>query len=303
MKAYFLWLSKLLTLIFVLLIVVPVVFFSIVIGVSKTLISDPEVPEGQDKSKKVAVVEVEGIIMKARETLDELYKQAEDPKVKGIVLRVDSPGGAVGPSQEIYSAITKLKAKKPIVVSMGAVAASGGLYVSVGASKILAQPGTLTGSIGVIMQLPNMTDIASKVGFEMITIKSGALKDVGNSFRKMLPDEHAYLDETARVSHQDFISAVAEGRHIDRNKVVSFADGRIILGVQAKELGLIDGFGDVYDASRLVFELLGEPLKEDEKPFLYYPADKYREFKKILESVANLPALLTPTAKLSYILQ
>src|SRR5690606_19525026 len=113
----------------------------------------------------VAVVELNGIIESGKEVVEELYKQASDDKVKGIVLRINSPGGAVGPSQDIYTAVNKLKNKKPIVASMGALAASGGLYAALGASKIYCQPGTLTGSIGVIMQLPNFTTIAEKVGF------------------------------------------------------------------------------------------------------------------------------------------
>lgn len=301
MKAYLLWLAKLLTLIVVVIVVIPVMF-GVLAAIASKSISDDSGLKSSDKGKRVAVVELNGIIMSSRETTEQLYKQIEDPTVKGIVLRVDSPGGAVGPSQEIYSTVKKLKAKKPIVVSMGSLAASGGLYVSVGASKIFAQPGTLTGSIGVIMEIPNFTDIASKVGFSMVTIKSGHLKDVGNSFRKMTDEETEFLQSTVKLSHQDFIDAVADGRNIAIEKVMQFADGRVILGSQAKELGLVDEFGDTYDAARAVFQILGEPLAQNEEPAIFYPADKYKEFKKFLESVTNLPELLAPHFKFSYIM-
>ncbi len=300
MKAYFLWLAKLLTLITVVLIGVPVAL-ALCIGLLAKMVADEPEDHAVDRSRKVAVVDLSGVIMESRDVLDQLYKQADDESVKGIVLRVDSPGGAVGPSQEIYSAVNKLKAKKPIVVSMGGVAASGGLYASLGASKILAQPGTLTGSIGVILEIPNFTDIAQKIGVEMTTIKSGKFKDAGNAFRKMTPEETQYLEATVRVTHLDFVTAVVEGRKLERSKVLQFADGRILLGTQAKDIGLIDGFGDVQDAARLVFDLRGEPLKADERPYLYYPSGKYGEIKRLLESITKIPLVMSRSLRLSYL--
>jgi len=289
MREYFVWLAKLVTLV----LVVGLGFLTLV-GTVAAVGAASNVSKNKDN--KVAVVELKGVIMDSREVVEELHKQAADNSVKGIVLRVDSPGGAVGPSQEVYYAVKALKGKKPIVVSMGSLAASGGLYASLGASKIFALPGTITGSIGVIMQIPNLTDIADKVGFQMITIKSGKLKDVGNTFRKMAPEEQAYLEDSVRLSHEDFIAAVAEGRKLDREKVVKFADGRILLGTQAKDLGLVDAFGDTYDAARSIFEILGEPLPATSEPYLVYPNDKYQEFKKFLESVISVPAILSPNS-------
>ena len=301
MKAYFLWLAKLLTLAAVLLVGVPL-FFAILFAVLSQVAGKEGGGMAAGHKRKVAVVELNDIITSSREVVEQLHKQIADESVQGVVLRIDSPGGAVGPSQEIYSAVKRLKEKKPIVASMGTLAASGGLYAALGASKILAQPGTLTGSIGVILEIPNFTDAVQKVGVEVITIKSGKFKDAGNAFRKMTPEEAAFLENTVRLSHLDFIGAVSEGRKIEKSKVMQFADGRVLLGSQAKELGLIDGFGDVYDAARAVFELRGEPLKADEAPYLYYPADKYRELKRFLEALSRIPLLMQRRFRLDYLL-
>ena len=241
---------------------------------------------------KIAVVEIQEVILDSRKVLEQLYKQAHDDSVKGIVLRIDSPGGAVGPSQEIYSAVKKLKEKKPIIASMGSVAASGGLYASLAASKVLCQPGTLTGSIGVLLQMPNFTKIADQYGFQMHTFKSGKFKDTGNSFRELNSEDKALLQETIDESYDAFISAVSKGRNIPLEQVREFADGRVILGSSALELGLVDGYGDIYDAARLVFEELGEPLEEDEMPKLIYPLDKDKIWKKFFEAVLPLDGLI-----------
>jgi len=298
MKEYLVWLAKLLTIVVIIVFIIP---FFLLTAMSATDKAIEEVAPITDK-KTVAVIEVRGVISDAKEILEDLYKQAASDKVKGIVLRVDSPGGAVGPSQEIFSAVKALKSRKPIVASMGAVAASGGLYVSLGASRILAQPGTITGSIGVIMQLPNFTKIANQIGVDFITIKSGKLKDAGNTFRPMTDEEREFLQNTILKAHEDFVLAVQEGRNLAHEKVVSFADGRVILGSQAKELGLIDGYGDLYDAARAVFEILGEPLSEKETPKLYYPGGKFERIRKVLESLSSVGELFSRKASLQYIM-
>ena len=185
---------------------------------------------------------------------------------------------------------------------MNTVAASGGLYAALGASKVLAQPGTLTGSIGVILQLPNFSGITEKVGVDVVTIKSGQFKDAGNSFRPMTPAEQAYLQSTVDTAFESFKNAVAEGRDIPLEKVTPFADGRIILGSQAKELGLIDGFGDVYVGAREVYELAGEPLKEDEYPNLIKKDRKYEQLIQYLESVFSLPIAFSSKVRLLYLM-
>ena len=298
MKAYFLWLAKLITVVVVFFFILPVVIIGMLAAVGAAVGGADGIVDGK---KTVAVIQVDGVIQNSRDVVEQLHKQVAEEKVKGIVLRVDSPGGAVGPSQEIFDAVRTLKVKKPIVASMASVAASGGLYVSLGASKIFAEPGTMTGSIGVIMQLPVYKQIADKVGFQMVTIKSGKLKDVGNGFREMTPEEKAFLEDTVHDAHEDFIKAVAEGRNLDIAKVRQFADGRILMGAKAKELGVVDEFGGVFEAGRAVFDILGEPLPEGEYPKLYYPGDKYREVKELLHSISNLPLLFQQGFKLQYL--
>lgn len=285
MKEYKVWLAKLLTLAILFLIIVPV-------GVG--IIS---AATGGAGNEKVSVIELSGIIEDATEVLTALYKQASSQDTKAIVLRIDSPGGAVAPSEEIYNAVKRLKTEKPIVVSMGSLAASGGLYAAASASKILCQRGTQTGSIGVIMQIPNYTNIADKVGFSMVTVKSGSMKDAGNPFREMTPEEHAFLEDTAKKVHENFIRAVAEGRNMPEERVRGFADGRVILGSQAKELGLVDGFGDIYDAAKEALKLAGIEVKGDEVPTLVYANKKKGFLSKVLDSTSSLPAILGDSVK------
>ncbi len=285
MKAYFLWLAKFITIILVTAIFIPVIV--VVIASAVVGFGEMQKSPGQSSKRSVAVIELNGVIENSKEIVDELYKQAQNPGVEGIVLRIDSPGGSVGPSQDIYQAVKELKAKKPIVASMASVAASGGLYSALSASKILAQPGTLTGSIGVIMQLPNLTKIAEKAGFEMITIKTGALKDTGNSFRPMSESDRQFLEETALKVYADFVTAVSDSRSIPRETVLTFADGRVIIGSEAKQIGLIDDLGGVYDAARAVFDIKGSPLPEGEVPRLVYKSDPFEEVRRAINGVTK----------------
>ena len=285
MKAYFLWLAKFLTVLIAFFVLVPLIFVVLIAGIiSFGATADLE---GADPAKTVAVIELKDEIKDAKEVVKNLHRQAENDKVKGIVLRIDSPGGAVAPSQEIYSTVLKLKAKKPIVVSMGELAASGGLYSALGASKIFAQPGTLSGSIGVIMQVPDFHLVGEKLGVAMNTVKSGPFKDSPSPFREFTETDRQYLQGLIGVTYEEFVRAVSEGRNIPIDKVKTFADGRIILGSQAKELGLVDELGDVYDAGRAVFDLLGTPLPAGEYPTLYYPEDNLPEFLRNMTEVLS----------------
>lgn len=283
MSEYKVWLAKLVTLAIIALIVLPIIAGAIAAA-------------GKIGGPKVAVVELQGPIEDVTDVLKALYLESRNKDSKAIVLRVDSPGGAVAPSEEVYNAVRKLKAIKPIVVSMGSVAASGGLYSSLAATKIFCQPGTQTGSIGVVMQIPNFTSVADKIGFSMVTVKSGALKDVGNQFRQMTEEERKYLEDTASKVHTLFIKAVADGRGIPEQKVRQFADGRVIIGHEAKELGLVDGFGDVYDAAREGLTLAGVKLKDDELPTLHYANRKKNFLEKALEASSSLSGLLSPVS-------
>jgi protease-4 len=281
MSEYKVWLAKLLTLILIAAVVFPIIGGALAAA-------------GKIGGPKVAVVELKGPIEDSSEVLKALYHEARDKNTKAIVLRVDSPGGAVAPSEEVYNAVKRLKAIKPIVVSMGSVAASGGLYSSVAATKVLCQPGTQTGSIGVVMQIPNFRSVADKVGVSMVTVKSGALKDVGNQFRDMTPEERKFLEDTATKVHELFIKAVAEGRGIPEAKVREFADGRLIIGHEAKALGLVDDFGDVYDAAKLGLASAGVTLKDDELPTLHYANGKKNILEKALEASSSITSALRP---------
>ena len=209
---------------------------------------------------RVAVVELEGIITDVDDVVRELKAHRENPSVRAIVMRINSPGGVVGPTQELHDAILKTRqAGKPVVASLGAVAASGGYYTAVACDQIYANPGTLTGSIGVIMQLANVEQLMKKVGVEYVVVKSGAFKDVGNIGRPMTPEERRVLQALLDDVHAQFIGAVAEGRKLPREEVVRFADGRVFSGVQAKELKMVDALGGLEDAIQAAAKLAGLP--------------------------------------------
>jgi len=211
---------------------------------------------GEDR---VAVIRVEGVILDAQQTIGDLKKFGESPSVKAIVLRIDSPGGGVVPSQEIHDAVRRIRAKnnKTVVASMGTVAASGGYYIAVATDRIMANPGTLTGSIGVIMELANVEGLLKKIGVESIVVKSGQHKDIGSPFRQMSEEDRRILQTVMDDVHAQFIEAVAEGRSLKVADVQSLADGRIFTGRQAKSRNLVDELGDLEDAIKLAAELAG----------------------------------------------
>lgn len=223
---------------------------------------------------KIALIKVDGLILDSRDVIDQLKKYSKNSSVKAIVLRIDSPGGAVVPSQEIYEEIKKVRAKnQKVITSMGTVAASGGYYIASASDKIMANPGTLTGSIGVIMEFASFEQLLNKIGVKGEVVKSGPLKDVGDPMRTMTADEKAYLQKVINDVYDQFVSAVAEGRHMDKAKVLSLADGSVYTGRQAKDLGLVDELGDQEDAVRLAARMCnikGEPkvITEEKKTSL-----------------------------------
>ena len=208
---------------------------------------------------KVAVIRIEGIILDSRETIEELRHYRDNPSVKAIVLRIDSPGGAVVPSQEIFAEVRKTRAegKIKLVTSMGNVAASGGYYIAAATDRIVANPGTLTGSIGVIMELANVKGLLEKVGVQSVVIKSGRHKDMASPFRAMTPEDRALLQTVLDDVHAQFIDAVATGRSLQLEQVKTLADGRIFTGKQAQTVNLVDELGDLHDAIQLAARLVG----------------------------------------------
>jgi protease-4 len=220
---------------------------------------------------RVAIVEVKDVITSSEETVRQLKKYQKNNNVKAIVLRVDSPGGSVAPSQEIYEAVKIINdSSKPVVVSMGNLAASGGYYISIGAAKIFANPGTLTGSIGVIFQYPNYMGLMDKVGVNMTTHKSGDLKDAGSPYRKSSADDQKYFQELIDDAYDQFVSAVAYERNMSMSELKKLADGRVFTGLQAYEYGLVDTLGGYEDAimyAAMLGGIKGEPkiVKEKKK--------------------------------------
>jgi protease-4 len=208
---------------------------------------------------KVAVIRIEGVIIDSRETIEELRHYRDNPSVKAIVLRIDSPGGAVVPSQEIFAEVQKTRAagKIKLVTSMGNVAASGGYYIAAATEKIVANPGTLTGSIGVIMELANIKGLLEKVGVKSVVIKSGRHKDMASPFRAMTEEDRALLQNVLDDVHTQFIEAVATGRALKVEEVKTLADGRIFTGKQAQSVKLVDELGDLHDAIKLAAGLVG----------------------------------------------
>ncbi|MBI5643942.1 MAG: signal peptide peptidase SppA [Deltaproteobacteria bacterium] len=206
---------------------------------------------------KVAVIELEGIITDPAEAIQQFQELEDRDDVKAVVLRIDSPGGAVGPSQEIHSEIIKFRKKKKVVASLGTIAASGGYYAAAATDKIVANPGTITGSIGVIVEFFNAEELLSKLGLKGYVVKSGKYKDVGSPLRKMEAEERALLQSVIDDVNGQFIKAVADGRNMKVEDVAKIADGRIFSGAQARERGLVDELGGLRDAIDISAELAG----------------------------------------------
>lgn len=207
---------------------------------------------------RVALVELTGVITESGDIVRQLKKHRENSAVKAIVLRIDSPGGGVVPSQEMYEEVKKTRAAgMPVVASMGSLAASGGYYVAVGCSVVVANRGTLTGSVGVISEFLQLEEALGKLGVGLKTIKSGKLKDAGSPGRKMTPEDEQYFQELMDDVHRQFIAVVEEERHLEHEEVMALADGRVFTGLQAVELGLVDTIGTYEDAIALAAAMGG----------------------------------------------
>jgi protease-4 len=241
---------------------------------------------------RVAVVELEGIIIDGADVVRDLKAHRENPMVRAVVVRINSPGGVVGPTQEIHDGLMRLRqAGKPVVASLGSVAASGGYYAAVAADRIYANPGTLTGSIGVIMQMANLENLMKKVGVEYIVVKAGQFKDIGNVSRPMSPDERRVLQALLDDVHGQFIDAVAKGRKLERAEVAQFADGRVFSGTQAKSLKMVDELGGLEDAIGAAAKLAGLPLP----PYVVLPRKSFSLLDLVRNHVGVDPrSLLAP---------
>lgn len=235
-------------------------------------------------SDKIGVVTVEGVISHSQEIAESLDEFGKDHSIVAVVLRIDSPGGGVAASQEIYDAVIELKKKKKVVASMGSVAASGGLLIACAADKIVANPGTITGSISAIMQFANLEELFKKIGVKASVVKSGQYKDMGSPLREMTPEERVIIQELVDDIYNQFIDVIVENRKMTREQVVAIGDGRVFTGRKAKELGLVDHLGDMASAAKLAGELSGKSGKYD----LIYPQKKRPSvFDYMFESAAN----------------
>lgn len=246
MKRFFLWL----------------LFLSVLFSIGMFLWAGSEDMDMFAQPNRIGVIEIQGVIGSPQETLKSIKQFRKNENVKAILLRIDSPGGGVGAAQELYREFRRTARKKPVIASFGGVAASAGYYIASGATRIVSNPGTVTGSIGVISYFPNLKGLFGKIGYEMVTIKSGKFKDVGNPGREMTQEEKQLLQGTINEALDQFIQDVAAGRNLPEAKVREIADGRIIMGQTAKQLGLVDELGNFEDAvaaAASLGKIKGEP--------------------------------------------
>jgi len=232
-----------------------ILLFAFFVKIASLIIGSGET--ASTSKEGVGLIEVKGMILDSKETVRQLRYFLKKDSVKAVVLRVDSPGGIVGPSQEINAEVKKFAAKKKIIVSMGSLAASGGYYISAPATLIYANPGTITASIGVILKLSNIEALMDKIGIKSYTLKTGKYKDSGSPLRQFSAEDRAMLQSVIDNTHQQFVRAVAEGRKLPIEDVRKIADGRILSGEQAKELKLVDRLGTLQDALEEAGRLAG----------------------------------------------
>ena len=241
-----------------LLTLIGMVFFAAIYGLGLFRGENP-----LNLGEKVGVIPIEGIIGDAGEIIDQINEFADSNGIRAVVLRIDTPGGSVAPSQEIYQAVRELRKKKKVVVSMGSVAASGGYLIAVAADRIVANPGTITGSISAVMHYANVEELLKKVGVRSSVIKSGKFKDIGSPVREMTAEERSLIQGIVDDIYDQFVRTVSENRKIPLSKIVRLADGRVFTGRQAKELGLIDDLGGLQDAVLLAGRLSGMKEKPE----------------------------------------
>lgn len=236
------------------------------------------------KTGNVGIVEVLGEISDPKPIVEELRDLKKDKDVKAIVLRVDSPGGSVGASQEIYESVKEFRTVKPVVVSMGTTAASGGYYISIPANKIVANAGTITGSIGVRMELVNFEDLIQWAKLKPVTLKSGVLKDAGSPTRSLTPEEKDYFDKLLKSLHTQFKEAVAKGRGLTQAEVDEVSDGRVFTGEEALRKKLVDELGSLNRAGQIAGELAGIKGEPD---LFYPPVEKESVLERLVEGVSE----------------
>lgn len=258
----------------------PVIFWSLLclLAVFIFTIADAYLGESED-GERIALIRITGPIMDAGPSLAWIRKVEQLENVKGALVRVDSPGGGAAASQEIYSALARLARRVPVVVSMGATAASGGLMVSMAGERIYANPSTVTGSIGVRMDIPQLQSLMGKLGVGQETLVTAPYKDAASYTHPLTPEDRAYLMKTLMNMHDQFVDIIATGRKMPREKVEALANGKIYTGQEAKELGLVDELGGQDDAQLWLSEKCGIPFG---RKLLEKPASKTRLLETLL---------------------
>lgn len=234
--------------------------------------------------KKIGVIEVKGPITESKKIVEDIRRFEKKEGIKAILVRIDSPGGAVAPSQEMYQAVMRAGKKKPVVASMGSTAASGGYYIAIGADKIFANGGSITGSIGVISQIFNVKGLLDKVDVKVNTVKTGQFKDSGSPFRTFEPEDRQYFQDLISDIYDQFVEDVAERRELDLSEVRELADGSVYTGRQAMDLGLVDEIGTFHDA----VEHLKDEAGIDGEAKLVYPPDEEMGFlSQLVQNVTD----------------
>lgn len=265
---------------FLTIISIAVLFSSFFLFLSSIFSTQGHLP----RKGNLAILSLEGVILESSRLCDLIYDLAENRKVKGVILRVDSPGGAVSPSQELYKAVRYLQTQKPVYASMGSLAASGGYYVAAAAKKIFANEGTITGSIGVRMELMNVEELMSLVRLKPLTLKSAPFKDITSSTREMTPEEKKILQGILSQLHGQFIRHIHEARGLAPEIIGKLADGRIYTGQMAVELKLVDEVGTLEDAKRALVHSLNMEGKEK----FFYPEPEGEDgWKSFLEGTVE----------------
>ncbi|MGD8628626.1 MAG: signal peptide peptidase SppA [bacterium] len=243
-------------------------------------------PGGQSLAfgEKIGLIRVEGAIYNSRPAVDEIVEFGKDDDIKALLVRIDSPGGGVAASQEIYEELKKVSDQgKPVIASMGSLAASGGYYVACGADTIVANPGTLTGSIGVIMRFAQAEELLRKIGVGYEVVKTGEYKDIGSPSRPLTEEERLLLTDLLDDVYDQFVSVIVSERDLERSYVESFSDGRLLTGRQAFEMGLVDSLGDLHDAIMLAGKMAGI----DGEPVIVRPRRKTLSLWDVLSDLAG----------------
>jgi protease-4 len=233
--------------------------------------------------EKIGIVQIEGVIADSREVCEQIEEFSNDDAIRAVILRIDSPGGGVAPSQEIYEAVHKLRTKKRVVASMGSVAASGGYLIATAAERIVANPGTITGSISAVMHFADVQELMKKVGVRSSVVKSGKFKDIGSPAREMTTEERQLIQGIVDDIYDQFVQTISENRKIPLEKIRKIADGRIFSGRQALHLKLVDELGGLQDSILLAGRLSGIVGKPD---VIYATKKKTSFLKYIIENMA-----------------